>query len=53
MDRYCIFPPRLSYVGRLGFVGQRGGIKVRILELSARSSQFSGPVISFPEEHLN
>ena len=36
----------LSYMGRfgsrLGFLGQRGGIRVRILELSPMISQFSG-----------
>ena len=30
----------LFNMGRLGFVGQRGEIKVKILELSAPSSQF-------------
>ena len=38
----------LSYMGRLGlgFVGQRGvRVRVRILELSPSSSQYSDPII--------
>jgi hypothetical protein len=36
----------LSYMGRLGFVGQGGGIRVRTLELSSVGSQFSDSMVS-------
>ena len=47
----AIFPTRPAFLcGAVRVLGSEGGggIRVRILELSSMSSQFSGSIISFP-----